>query len=202
MAKKTIHTLLFSSAFLILSPCFATDHLEMGKWSYAKPMIYAWGDRTTAKIGNYCSIAGEVKIFLGGEHRTEWVTTYPFPALWPDKAGEFTGHAKSKGNVVIGNDVWIGAGALILSGVTIGDGAVVGANAVVAKNVPPYAIVAGNPAKIIRYRFDEATIQKLLAIAWWNWPENEISDAMSLLLSADIDLFIRYCEANGKLQVK
>lgn len=167
---------------------------ERGRGSYGAPEVVSWGEGARLKIGQFCSIANGVTILLGGEHRVDWVTTYPFSFLWPQVAGHIKGHPKTKGDVIIGNDVWIGTGALILSGVTIGDGAVVGAHAVVTKNVPPYAIVGGNPAKIIRYRFDEYTIQKLLAISWWNWPDQKIAVAMEFLLSNDINTFIKYFE--------
>jgi len=170
--------------------------IENGRGS-AAPQVLSWGEGAKLKIGNFCSIAHGVIVFLGGEHRSDWVTTYAFSVTWPEVAGHITGHPKTKGNVVIGNDVWIGLNACILSGVTIGDGAVIGAQAVVAKNVPPYAIVAGNPARVIRYRFDEQVIAKLLAIAWWNWPDAEIAQAMPFLLSDDISSFIKYCESKG-----
>lgn len=121
---------------------------DIGKWSYGKLKILARREGASLKIGSFCSFSTEVKIFLGGEHRTDWVTTYPFNKLWKS-AKTFTGHPSTKGDVIIGNDVWVGHAAVILSGVMIGDGAVVGANAVVTKNVPPYGIVAGNPARLI-----------------------------------------------------
>jgi acetyltransferase-like isoleucine patch superfamily enzyme len=162
----------------------------MGKWSYGNPTVVEWGDNTKAVIGKYCSIAPEVTIFLGGNHHTRWVTTFPFPAFWQmeNRCPQKTSY--SNGNVTVGNDVWIASGVLILSGITIGDGAVIAARAVVTKDVPPYAIVGGNPAKIIRYRFTKKQIKALLAIAWWDWPESEIVDAMPFLLNEDINAFI------------
>lgn len=144
-------------------------------------------------VGNYTSIASGVKVFLGGEHRTDWVTTFPFNVLW-ESAKHYEGHPATKGDVVIGNDVWIGTEALITSGVKIGDGAVVGARAVVTRDVPPYAIVAGNPAKIVRYRFDEKSIERLLALQWWDWPEHQIARAMPDLLNHQIALFLEKAE--------
>ena len=147
-------------------------------------------------VGRFSSIASGVTILLGGNHQTNWVTTYPFMSFseWPS-AARIQGHPTTKGDVNIGNDVWIGLDAFILSGVSIGDGAVIGARATVTKDVPPYAIVAGNPARVVKYRFDQATIQKLLTIAWWNWSDVEINRAMSFLLSDYIDEFIHYCES-------
>ncbi|MDT8903497.1 CatB-related O-acetyltransferase [Anaeroselena agilis] len=162
---------------------------DIGDWTYGSPTIFSWDEGATLKIGRFCSIADGVEIMLGGEHRSDWVTTYPFSAIC-EQAHCFPGHPKSKGDVIIGNDVWIGSKALILSGVRIGDGAVVGAHSVVAKDVAPYSIVAGNPARLCRLRFDEQVIKKLLKIAWWEWPFAKIMEAWPLLLSSNIDDFI------------
>lgn len=173
---------------------FANDNVAAwGRGSYGTPHIYTWGENANLYVGNFCSIATDVRILLGGNHRTDWVTTFPFSVLWPDIAGHISGHPQTKGDVIIGHDVWIGQSAAILSGVTIGDGAVVAAHAVVTKDVPPYAIMAGNPGRIVKYRFDEQTIAKLLSIAWWNWSDEEIAKAMPYLLSDNIHLFIDYC---------
>jgi acetyltransferase-like isoleucine patch superfamily enzyme len=162
---------------------------KIGKWSYGRPKILSWKEGATLEIGSFCSFATEVKIFLGGEHRVDWVTTYPFNVLW-ETAKAFKGHPATKGNVIIGNDVWVGDGAVILSGVNIGDGAVIGARSVVTKDVPAYGIVAGNPARLIKKRFNEEVIQQLLQIAWWNWDDEKIRRFMPLLLNNDISNFI------------
>jgi chloramphenicol O-acetyltransferase type B len=119
------------------------------------------------RIGSYCSLA-PFEVFLGGNHHTEWVSQFPFRSRWdlPGRADDGYG----RGDVVLGSDVWIGTGALILSGVTIGHGAVVGARAVVTRDVRPYAVVAGNPAREVRRRFDDSTAEQLLADPWWDWP--------------------------------
>jgi len=168
---------------------------RIGRGSYGDLEVRSWKEGTTLEIGAYCSLAAGVKIFLGGEHRTDWVTTYPFSALWKERVGHFSGHPRTRGNVIIGNDVWVGAEAVIMSGVRICDGAVVGARAVVTRDVPPYAIVAGNPAVLIRMRFAEPVIERLREISWWNWDDERIARLMPLLLSERIEEFIRAATA-------
>jgi len=165
-----------------------------GKGSYGDDLsVYSWNEGTTLKMGAYCSIAVGVKIFLGGGHRVDWVTTYPFSVFWKS-ASSITGHPKSKGDVIIGNDVWSGTEAVIMSGVTIGDGAVIGARAVVARDVPPYSIAVGNPARVVKTRFDAKTIDRLLSVKWWDWDESAIEAHMPLLLSGNMDLFLARAE--------
>ena len=153
-------------------------------------MVYAWDSSTCLHIGAYCSITYNVQILLGGEHRTDWVTTSPLRVLSRLPGADQDGHPRSKGDVVIGNDVWLGLGSIILSGVTVGDGAVVGAGSVVTKDVPSFAIVAGNPARVIRYRFTPEIREALSRIAWWNWPHERVLGAVDLLCCGDIDRFI------------
>jgi len=134
------------------------------------------------RIGNYCSIAEGVRFIASCDHRIDLVSTFPFSPK----------HHFSKGDIIVGNDVWIGMNAIILSGVTIGDGAVIGAGAVVTKDVKPYAVVAGNPAKIRKYRFNQKQIARLLEIKWWDWPVQEV-DKSKNLLSSSIEEFLK-CE--------
>jgi acetyltransferase-like isoleucine patch superfamily enzyme len=161
---------------------------EVGKETYGKPEVLSWGSTSTLRIGSYCSIGGNVQILLGGNHRIDWVTTFPFPARWKE-ASAITGHPASKGDVVIENDIWIGRQSVILSGVTIHTGAVVACNSVVTRNVPPYTIVGGNPAREIKKRFSESQIARLLASRWWELDRESLVDLLPLLCSAAIDTF-------------
>lgn len=162
---------------------------SIGRQTYGDVIIEQYDDRTRLRIGSFCSIARGVTILVGGEHRPDWVTTYPFN-FTDARFEHLSGHPATKGDVTIGSDVWIGRGAIILSGVTVGDGAVIAAGSVVVKNVPPYAIVGGNPARLIRMRFDAATIDELLQIRWWDWDDTRIARAVPLLQSGAIQDFI------------
>lgn len=171
------------------------DCYQIGEWTYGNPKILSWGEGSTLKIGKFCSISDEVTILLGGEHRTDWVSTYPFNKVI-NNANHFTGHPKTKGDVYIGNDVWIGYGAFILSGVNVHDGAVIGAKSVITGDVPAYSIVAGNPARTVRFRFSDEVIDKLLKIAWWNWSISKIQEVLPYVLSSDIDEFLKRFSAD------
>jgi len=168
---------------------------QIGRGTYGNPKVHIWEGGAALEIGAFCSIASGVQIFLGGEHRTDWVTTYPFSKLW--KAGQqIKGHPTTKGNVIIGNDVWIGTEAVIMSGVHIGDGAVIGARSVVTKDVPPYSIAAGNPTRIVKKRFDNVVISRLLELKWWNWDDVKIEKYLPMLLNDRIDVFLEAAESD------
>jgi len=159
--------------------------VSIGDYTYGKPIVFAWDEKTKLRIGKYCSIAEEVTFILGGNHNVNWVSTYPFSEFgkkWPGASG-IKGHPSTRGDINVGNDVWIGHGALILSGVKIGDGAVIGAASVVSRDVSPYSIVVGNPAKEIKLRFSHEEIEKLLKIKWWDWPEEALTKNINSLCS-------------------
>jgi virginiamycin A acetyltransferase len=134
-------------------------------------------------------IASGVQFIMNGaNHLTDTVSAYPFAIFGNGWEGAMEGKQyPHKGNLVIGNDVWIGYEATLMAGITIGDGAIIAAKSVVTKDVPPYSIVGGNPAKVIRMRFDESQIRRLLELQWWNWPADKITRNVSLLTGMDID---------------
>lgn len=139
-------------------------------------------------IGKFCAIAAETKFIMTGDHKLDPISTYPFPIFqhgW-ENAYEIK-DLPVKGDIIIGNDVWLGYDSLVKSGATIGDGAIVAARAVVIKDVPPYAIVAGNPAKVVKMRFKDTDIARLLSIAWWDWDIDKINRNLDLICSLDID---------------
>lgn len=140
-------------------------------------------------IGKFCMIASGVTFIMNGaNHLTDAISTYPFAIFGGGWENAMTGKTyPDKGNLVIGNDVWIGYNATIMAGVTIGDGAIIATNATVTKDVAPYSIVGGNPAKEIRKRFPDEQIAKLLQLQWWNWPPEKITRQVQRLTSADVD---------------
>lgn len=163
----------------------------MGKYSYGRPNI-RWSNKDAKLIiGKYCSIASNVNIYLGGNHNINHITTYPFGHIYNDifKINN-TKHPSTRGDVIIGNDVWIADNVTIMSGVTINDGAVICNNSHIVKDVMPYSLTGGNPAKHIKYRFSEEQIQKLLLIKWWDFPEEKLNKYLNLLCSENIDDFI------------
>lgn len=141
-------------------------------------------------IGNFCSIACGAKfIFTSANHTLKSLSTYPFPLFfeeWNLDKANVTDSWDNKGDIVIGNDVWIGYEAIIMSGVTIGDGAIIGTRAVVSKDVPPYTIVGGIPAKPIRKRFSDEIVSSLLEIKWWEWSNERIRANISAIQSGNI----------------
>lgn len=148
-----------------------------------------YGDRLV--IGRFCALAAGTTFFMNGaNHAMGGFSTYPFNLFgggWEQGFDDKTWIDAGRGDTIVGNDVWIGNGALIMPGVTIGDGAIVAARSVVASDVPAYAVVAGNPAKSVRMRFDGQTVDALLRVAWWDWPAEKIARGLDAICGGDLD---------------
>jgi acetyltransferase-like isoleucine patch superfamily enzyme len=168
----------------------ASGILTMGPNSYSAPTVHLYaGDTARVRVGAYTAMANDVQILPGGNHRLETVASFPLRQVLG--LGEVENEQDpGKGDVVIGSDVWIGLGARIVGGVTIGHGAVIAAWSTVTKDVPPYTLVAGNPARPMRRRFDDATIDALLRIAWWEWSEDVVRQRAGELGASDIAAFV------------
>jgi virginiamycin A acetyltransferase len=180
-------------------------NIEVGDYSYyddprgveqfERNVLYHFdfiGDRLS--IGRFCSIAAETRFIMnGGNHATTWFTTYPFPVFgegWETATPESWPY---RGDTIVGHDVWIGYGSTIMPGVRIGNGAIVGTRSVVTKDVAPFAIVGGNPAELIRYRFDEETRRALTEIGWWDWDAGKITRNLRAICSNDLDALTSAC---------
>ena len=169
----------------------------IGKWSYGNPKIYRWDWKSKIYIGNFCSLGPEIKIIIGGNHRTDWVSTSQLPADTFNFEDTFLNAQKiknynySKGDLHIENDVWIGAFSIIFSGIRLGNGSVVAAGSVVTKDVDPYTIVGGNPARFIKKRFTSKQINFLKSSKWWDLEDKKIDLLSKYLLDEKVDLFIK-----------
>jgi len=197
-SPATRHPLAGVERVAFLKPFITRPNIEVGDYTYyddpdgaeqfEKNVLYHFdfiGDRLI--IGKFCSIATGVRFLMnGGNHQVTTFSSYPFSIFghgWEPAAPTSWPH---KGDTHVGNDVWIGYRATIMPGVTIGDGAVIGSMSVVAGDVPPYAIVGGNPARVIRARFDEATVARLLALRWWDWDVERITRKVTSIAGADL----------------
>lgn len=175
------------------------SRISVGRGTYGGPTIVLYSRKDSVSIGQYCSIANDVLLLAGGEHNTSFASTFPFRVYFGADPGALAADPKEieyadatyKGPITIGNDVWIGFGATVLSGVTIGDGAIVGARAVVAKDVAPYSIVVGNPARTVKTRFPDPIVKALLKVRWWDWKDEVICDIYDRLLQ-DPEAILKY----------
>ena len=158
------------------------NRITVGEYTYFDLQITfgLWQPEDKVVIGKFCSLAKDLIIFGGGEHITSRATAFPFVLMFAESPQRLV-DGQNKGTTIIGNDVWIGLGATIMSGVKIGNGAVIGAKAVVAKDIPDYAVAVGNPAKVIHYRFQPQTIERLTKLSWWNWKISKILANLDLL---------------------
>ena len=165
----------------------SAENKKKNYMSYGKIKVIKTGENATFTQGAFCSVAENVRAYLGGHHRMDYVTTYPFGTLMPNVWGkERYGHPPFKGDIVIGSDVWIGDNVSIMPNVVIGHGACIGCGSIVTKDVEPYSVVAGNPAKLIRYRFEREIIEELLDIAWWDLDQAVIKELVPFLMNEDV----------------
>ncbi|PIE54538.1 MAG: chloramphenicol acetyltransferase [Dethiosulfovibrio peptidovorans] len=187
---------------VFLKNVIKSPNIEVGDYTYyddirgdkplefEKNVIHSMQEKLV--IGKFCSIGAEtVFIMSGGNHRLDNVSTYPFGLMgsgWEIVSYE----PELRGDIVVGNDVWIGFRATILGGVTVGDGAVIGAGAVVTADVPPYAVVVGNPARVVRRRFDDETVDMLIRIKWWDWSPEKITQNVGILASPSVERLSRF----------
>jgi virginiamycin A acetyltransferase len=185
-----------------LKPLVTAENIEIGEFTYyddpAGPdtfqdrcVLYHYpfiGDRLV--IGRFCALAEGVRFVMNGaNHAMSGFSTYPFNIFghgWEEGFDQVTWEKENRGDTVVGNDVWLGTGVMVMPGVTIGDGAIVAARSVVSRDVEPYTIAGGNPAEPIRRRFDDGTVARLLAVAWWDWPVDRISRNLDAIRGADI----------------
>ncbi len=185
-------------------------NIVVGRYSYYSGYYHGHGFDDCARfllpeegadrliVGSFCSIGSGAAFIMAGNqgHRNDWISTFPF--YWMSEVPAFAGAQNGylpAGDTVIGNDVWIGSEAIVMPGVTIGHGAVIGTRALVTRDVEPYAIIGGNPGKVIRKRFSDADIDRLLEMAWWNWSDDQLHEAMPVLTSGDVEALHRHWKA-------
>lgn len=196
------HPILMHKRVGFLKPLVTAENIEIGDFTYyddpdgpdlfqTKCVLHHYpfiGDRLI--IGKFCAIAEGARFIMNGaNHALSGFSTYPFSIFghgWEQGFDPSTWSREIRGDTVIGNDVWIGMEAVIMPGVTIGDGAIIAAKSVVTHDVPAYAIFAGNPAKVVKMRFDEFTIKRLRTVAWWHWPVDKISRNLNAIRGADL----------------
>lgn len=187
-------------------------NIEVGRYSYYSGYYHGHGFDDCARfllpdegadkliIGSFCSIGSGAAFIMAGNqgHRQDWISTFPF--FWmpdvPAFEGALNGY-RAAGNTVVGNDVWIGSEAIVMPGITIGDGAVIATRAVVTRDVAPYTIVGGNPARLIRQRFEDELVAHLLELRWWDWSDAQLRDAMPLLCSGDVERLRGLCASSA-----
>lgn len=192
------HPIAGEPSMVFLRSIVANPQIEVGDYTYyhdfddpqgfERNVRYLFpfvGDRLV--IGRFCSIAsGATFLMNGGNHALDGISTYPFGIFGQGWEGAMPEAWPARGDLVVGNDVWIGYRATLLAGVTVGHGAVVGAMSVVTADVPPYAIVAGNPARVIRHRQPPEAVARLLALAWWDWPIERITHHARIIARGDV----------------
>lgn len=195
-----VHPMAGVERVVLLKAVVDSPLVEVGDYSYyddpveperfgERNVLYHYGPEML-RIGKYCALAeGATFVMNGANHRMDGPSTFPFPIMggpWAEHFGLITG-LPGRGDTVVGNDVWIGYGATVMPGVRIGNGAIIASKAVVVDDVPDYGIVGGNPAKLIRKRFPDEDIARLLAIAWWDWPVEKVTRHVPAIMAGSIE---------------
>lgn len=192
---KDFEKLVFLKNFVKANNIFIGDYTYFDDQRYGPEnfeqynVLYNYDfDKVKLVIGKFCAIAAETRFIMTGDHKLDAFSTYPFPIFghgWEHAFNIFD--LPVKGDIIVGNDVWFGYDSLVKNGVTIGNGAIIATRAVVVKDVPAYAIVAGNPARVVKMRFEDKTIERLQKIAWWDWNIEKINKHLKLICHLDID---------------
>jgi virginiamycin A acetyltransferase len=202
---NTIYPLEGYDKLVFLKPFIKAPNIIVGDYTYfddpkngpenfeVQNVLYNY-DFTKVQLifGKFCAIAAETRFIMTGDHKLDGFSTYPFPIFksgWEEVYN--VAELPTKGDIIVGNDVWFGYDSLVKGGVTIGDGAIIASRAVVVKDVPPYSIVAGNPAKVVKMRFEKEMIERLLKLAWWDWSIEKITKHLPLIVGSKIDLLER-----------
>ena len=199
-SPTVVHPIPDQPRVVLLQPLITSPLVEVGEFTYyddpddataflTRNVLYHYGPEKLI-IGKFCALGDGVRFLMGGaNHRMDGPSTFPFPimgASWSD-AFDLLADLPSRGDTVVGNDVWMGYRAMVMPGVHIGDGAIVASGSVVVENVPEYGIVGGNPARVIGRRYSDDQIARLLELAWWNWPLEHITEHVRTIMSGSVD---------------
>ena len=210
----TLHPVSGQERVVFLKPLVRNPQIQVGEYTYyddpdaalefeRDALLYGYGPERLI-IGRYCAIASGVRFIMSGaNHADLGPSTFPFGifgGIWAERTMDLVMSAESRGDTVVGNDVWLGYRALVMPGVAIGDGAVVAAASVVTSDVPPYAIVGGNPARVLRRRFEDDEIERLLRAAWWDWPVELVTEHARAIMAGEPAELERIAERHGLLR--
>jgi len=197
---NVLHPMAGQERLVQLKPLISSPLIEVGEFSYyddpdhptefeTRNVLYNFGPERLI-IGRFCAFAAEARFIMNAaNHRMDGPSTFPFPIMggsWAEHMDLLVG-LPSRGDTVVGSDVWLGHSVLVMPGVRIGHGAVVATGAVVVDDVPDYAIAGGNPAKVIRRRYSDADVARLLDLAWWDWPLERITEHVRVIMSGTVD---------------
>jgi virginiamycin A acetyltransferase len=210
----TLHPVSGQERVVFLKPLVRNPQIQVGEYTYyddpdaalefeRDAFLYGYGPERLI-IGRYCAIASGVRFIMSGaNHADLGPSTFPFGifgGVWAESTMDLVMSAESRGDTVVGNDVWLGYRALVMPGVAIGDGAVVAAASVVTSDVPPYAIVGGNPARVLRRRFEDDDVERLLRAAWWDWPVELVTEHARAIMAGEPAELERIAERHGLLR--